>query len=160
MCWLCSLMLRGQLYIFEKNNDHKFSIIELLFTEDIGLALSDYQKAATPTLNPEEREVPYALLESANYNFLKQKLQSTKTTIKNLLLDQHVIRGIGSAYADEILWDARISPFSICNKIPDAAIKKLAKSIKAVLHDAEKQILKTHPEIIHGEVRDFLKIHN
>ena len=50
--------------------------------------------------------------------------------------------------------------FLFCNKIPDAAIKKLAKSIKTVLHDAEDQILKTHPEIISGEVRDFLKIHN
>jgi formamidopyrimidine-DNA glycosylase len=29
-----------------------------------------------------------------------------------------------------------------------------------VLHDAEKQILATHPDIISGEVRDFLKIHN
>ena len=154
------LMLRGQLYIFEKQNEHKYSIIELLFTDDTGLALSDYQKAATPTLNPQERKAPDALSETVNFNFLKQELQSTKTTIKNLLLDQHVIRGVGNAYADEILWDARISPFSICNKIPDATIKKLAKSIKAVLHDAEKQILKTNSEIISGEVRDFLKIHN
>src|SRR5215212_3403240 len=34
------LMLRGQLYIFEKKNEHKYSIIELLFTDDTGLALS------------------------------------------------------------------------------------------------------------------------
>ena len=58
------------------------------------------------------------------------------------------------------MWDAVISPFSVCNKISDPAIKKLAKSIKSVLHDAEKQIIKTHPETISGEVRDFLKIHN
>lgn len=154
------LMLKGQLFSFEKKNEHKYPVIELLFTDEAGLALSDYQKAATPTLNPQEREAPDALSEAVNFNFLKQPLQSTKTTIKNLLLDQHVIRGIGNAYADEILWDARISPFSICNKIPDDAIRKLAKSIKTVLQDAEKQILKTHSEIISGEVRDFLKIHN
>jgi formamidopyrimidine-DNA glycosylase len=154
------LMLRGQLYLFEKENEHKNSIIELLFNDDTGLALSDYQKAATPTLNPKEREAPDALAEAVNFSFLRNKLQLTKTTIKNLLLDQHFIRGIGNAYADEILWNARISPFSICNKIPETAIKKLTKSIKSVLHDAEKQILKTHPDIISGEVRDFLKIHN
>jgi formamidopyrimidine-DNA glycosylase len=154
------LMLRGQLYIFEKENEHKFPILELLFSDDKGLALCDYQRAATPTLNPKERESPDALSATVNYDFLKEKLGSTRTTIKNLLLDQHVIRGIGNAYADEILWDALISPFSVCNKIPDAQIKKLAKSIKHVLHDAEKQILKTHPDIISGEVRDFLKIHN
>jgi len=154
------LMLRGQLYIFEKTNEHKYSIIELLFSDDTGLALSDYQKAATPTLNPTLREAPDALSKAVNFNFLKQRLQSTKTTIKNLLLDQHIIRGIGNAYADEILWDAGISPFSVCNKISDAAIKKLANSIKTVLQVSEKEIRKTHPEIISGEVRDFLKIHN
>ena len=107
------LMLKGQLYTFEKKNGHKYPIIELLFTDDTGLALSDYQKAATPTLNPEEREAPDALSKAVNFNFLKQQLQTTKTTIKNLLLDQQVVRGIGNAYADEILWDAGISPFSI-----------------------------------------------
>jgi len=29
------------------------------------------------------------------------------------------------------------------------------KSVKKVLHNAEKQILKSHPDIISGEVRDF-----
>jgi formamidopyrimidine-DNA glycosylase len=28
------------------------------------------------------------------------------------------------------------------------------------LHNAVKQILKSHPDIISGEVRDFLNIHN
>jgi formamidopyrimidine-DNA glycosylase len=76
------------------------------------------------------------------------------------LLDQNAIRGIGNAYADEILWDAGISPFSISNKIPDTKLKALAKSIKSVLQDAEKQISKSNPDIIGGEIRDFLKIHN
>jgi formamidopyrimidine-DNA glycosylase len=75
-------------------------------------------------------------------------------------MDQKVIRGIGNAYADEILWHALISPLSVCNKIPEDKIKTLAKSIKTVLHDAIKKILKSHPDIIKGEVRDFLVIHN
>jgi formamidopyrimidine-DNA glycosylase len=58
------------------------------------------------------------------------------------------------------LWEAGISPFSVCNKIPDAFIKALAKSIKSVLEDAEKEIQKAQPDIISGEIRDFLKIHN
>src|SRR5205085_12640543 len=122
------LMLRGQLYIFKKKNENKYTIIELLFDEDTGLALSDYQKAATATLNPAEREAPDALSEAVDFNFLKKLLQSKKINIKTFLLNQHFIRGIGNAYADEILWDAGISPFSVCYKIPDTAIKKLVKS--------------------------------
>jgi len=153
------LMLKGKLYLFEKKNEQKYTIIELLFDDDTGLAMTDFQGQATPTLNPEERDAPDALSKEVNYSFLKEQLK-TKAIIKNVLLDQHVLRGIGNAYADEILWKAGISPFSISNKIPDAKIKLLAKTIRTVLQNAEKQILKTHPDIIAGEVRDFLDIHN
>jgi len=153
------LMLRGQMYLFQGKNDHKYTIIELLFDDDTGLAMADYQGQAVPTLNPEERDAPDAMSDEANYSFLKKALD-TKAGIKNVLLDQHVIRGIGNAYADEILWHAGISPFSISNKIPSNKIKALAKAIKSVLKNAEKQILKSNPDIISGEVRDFLDIHN
>lgn len=74
-------------------------------------------------------------------------------------MDQHVIRGIGNAYADEILWQAKISPLSIAQKIPPGKIKTLAAAIKKVLKNAEKKILKSHPYIIGGEIRDFLVVH-
>jgi formamidopyrimidine-DNA glycosylase len=154
------LMLHGKLSLFEKTNEQKNMIIELLFDDNTGLALSDYQGAATPTLNPETKSAPDALSKEMDYEFLKEKLSRKRTNIKTFLLDQKNIRGIGNAYADEILWEAGISPLSICNKIPDDKIKELNKAIKSVLEDAMKQIKKTHPDIISGEVRDFLKIHN
>ncbi len=95
-----------------------------------------------------------------NTSFLKETLSAKKTVIKTILLDQHIIRGIGNAYADEILWEAGISPFSVANKIPADKIKDLAAAIKKVLKDGEHQIKKEKPDIISGEVRDFLKIHN
>jgi formamidopyrimidine-DNA glycosylase len=154
------LMLRGKLHEFEKENKQKYTIIELLFTQNAGLAMADFQGQATATLNPEVREAPDALSKELNYAYLKEQLNKSKAVIKNLLLDQHTIRGIGNAYADEILWDARISPFSVSNKIPADKVKRLLKSIKAVLRQAEKSILKSHPHIISGEFRDFLQIHN
>jgi formamidopyrimidine-DNA glycosylase len=154
------LMLRGKLHLFEKANTQRYTIIEILFTDGTGLAMADYQGQATPALNPEPKAAVDALSPEVNYKFLKAKLERSKAAIKNILLDQHVIRGIGNAYADEILWDAGISPFSAGNKIPDDKIRVLAKSIKSVLKNAEKQILKTHPGIISGEARDFMNVHN
>jgi len=154
------MMLKGKLNYFEKKNEHKYTIIELLFTDGTGLAMTDFQGQATPTLNPEPRAAPDALSADAGYKFLKEKLSRSRSAVKKLLMDQKIIRGIGNAYADEILWHAGISPFSISNKIPDAAIRKLAKSIKAVFSRAQKMILKTDPDIIGGEQRDFLDIHN
>jgi len=154
------LMLKGELHLYQGAHDRKYPIIELLFSDGTGLAMTDWQGQANATLNPALREAPDALAKSVNYQFLKQTLAASKAAVKKLLIDQHVIRGIGNTYADEILWAARIAPFSISNKIPDPAIKMLARSIRSVLAKAEKTILKTHPEIISGEVRDFLHIHN
>ncbi|HEY0743811.1 MAG TPA: DNA-formamidopyrimidine glycosylase family protein [Chryseosolibacter sp.] len=154
------LMLRGKLTWFEDKNDQKFTIVELVFQGGKGLAVSDYQGQAAITLNPSVKESPDALSADVNYPFLKEKLNRSKASVKNVLLDQKFIRGIGNAYADEILWAAGISPFSISSKIPDAKIKALAKSIVSVLEKAEKTIRKNHPDIITGEVRDFLSVHN
>lgn len=154
------LMLKGQLHFFEHTNEQRFTILELVFSGGTGLAIADFQGQATPTLNPEPREAPDALSDDAGFGYLKEKLTRSKTTIKKLLTDQKIIRGIGNAYADEILWHARISPFSTCNKIPDAAIKKLSKSIRTVFAKAEQSILQANPDIIGGEIRDFMAIHN
>src|SRR6186997_1211199 len=54
------LMLNGNLYWLEKNNDHKNTIIELWFEDDKGLAMTDYQGMAAPTLDPEEKKSPDA----------------------------------------------------------------------------------------------------
>lgn len=154
------LMLHGNLYILKEDEEQKHRLVDIVFENDKVLAVTDFQKKANIKLNPEEKEAPDALSAQVNYKFLKGLLNKKKTIIKKLLMDQSVIRGIGNAYSDEILWDARISPYSVCNQIPDGKIKALAKSIKKVLKNAEKQILKEHPGIINGEVRDFLKIHN
>jgi formamidopyrimidine-DNA glycosylase len=151
------LMLHGQLHLFEEHNPHKFTIVELVFEKGKGLALTDFQKAATPTLDPKPSDVPDA--PDADLDYLKHKLASTRTPIKTVLMDQKVLRGIGNAYADEILYDANISPFSASNKIPEAAVKSLLKSITSVLGHAEKKILEHDPHVINGEYRDFLQVH-
>jgi formamidopyrimidine-DNA glycosylase len=154
------LMLHGQLSLFKDKNEHKDVILSIHFTDDKVLALADYQGLASATLNPELKNAPDALSHELNYEYLKEQLHKIRGSIKNVLIDQKIIRGIGNAYADEILWDARIAPLSASNKIPEETIKILEKSIRKVLQDAEKQILTSHPDIISGEVRDFLLIHN
>jgi formamidopyrimidine-DNA glycosylase len=153
------LMLHGGLFVVPEEEVVKFSVFELVFSDSSKLVMADFQKQATPTFNPAPNDTPDALSPVIDFEFLKNLLGSKKAIVKNLLLDQHVIRGIGNAYADEIFWDAKISPFSISNAIPPEAVKQLAHSIAKVLKNAEKQILKENPDIISGEIRDFLKIH-
>ena len=154
------LMLKGNLYLIEGKNDKKSTIVEMHFSNYKILVLTDYQGAANIILNPVVKDAPDALADGVDYKFLKEKLEKKRTNVKTFLLDQNIIRGIGNAYADEILWQSKIHPESICNKIPDSSIKSFAKNIKSVLRNAEKQILKINPDIITGEERSFLKIHN
>jgi formamidopyrimidine-DNA glycosylase len=153
------LMLNGDLHLVEDKNTLKNTIFEMFLENGTGLVLTDWQGAANVQLNPEIHGSPDAMSPELNLSYLKEKLKG-RSAIKNLLLDQKVIRGIGNAYADEILWEARIAPFSIANKIPDDKVKDLLHAIKQVLKNAEKQILNEHPDIIQGEIRDFLSIHN
>lgn len=132
----------------------------IYFNDETGIAITDFQGMALLSIKPEEKDSPDALSKNVTAAFLKKKLSAKRKTIKDVLLDQNIIKGIGNAYADEILWDAGISPFSVSNKIPGDKICVLAKSIKNVLTSAQKSILKHHPDIIAGEVRDFLLIDN
>jgi len=151
------LMLHGQLTL-SKEEQPKSLIISLKFDDGNILSLTDFQAAATPTLDPKENNTADALEIDSKY--LKEKLSKTRTPVKTVLMDQKILRGIGNAYADEILWDARLSPFSASDKIPAGKVDALVKSIKKVLEHAEKQILKEHPDIITGEYRDFMEVHN
>lgn len=154
------LMLKGRLGWYDPGADKKHRIAELIFKGGCGFIINDYQKKARLTLDPVEKVSPDALSSSLSFSYLKEKLSRKKTSIKAFLLDQGNLRGIGNAYADEILWEARISPFSTASALPDASIRLLLKKIKTVLTNAEKNILKLEPGLISGEVRSFLKIHN
>lgn len=154
------LMLKGELHLLKKEESPKHVILEMHFKDGTRLCLTDFQGMAKAALNPPADPAPDALSKDIDEKFFKRIFTSKKAVVKNVLLDQHIIRGIGNAYADEILWEAGISPFSPAGKIPDEKLKDLAKAVRHVLKNAIEQISKTHPDIISGEVRDFLKIHS
>lgn len=154
------LMLNGELLLYKDKELPKYCIVALHFKNGTTLALTDFRGLAKATLNPAADETPDALAKEVDKDFFEKLLAAKRGAVKSILLDQHVIRGIGNAYADEILWEAGISPFSAANKIPVSKLKALSKAVRHVLENAVKQISGTHPDVISGEVRDFLKIHN
>ena len=153
------LMLTGDLHPFVKKNERKSTIVEFHFKDGTGLALTDRMKNASVKLDPDDKDGIDALDKKLNYKKLKEIL-NRKANIKNVLLDQNTIRGIGNGYSDEILWKTGISPFSVASAIPDEKIKELAKNIKSVLRSAVTKISKKYPDLIQGEVRDFMQIHS
>jgi len=82
------------------------------------------------------------LSEMLNAKFLARAFDERKTSVKSLLLDQHVIAGIGNIYACEALYEAKISPLREGGDLvtkkgtPTAALMRLPKTIKDVLEKA------------------------
>jgi formamidopyrimidine-DNA glycosylase len=151
------LMLHGTMFWYDGKNENKFTIAELLFADGTGLAITDWQKAVILTLDPKPTKVPDAL--SIPDGYLITALKATAHPIKTVLTEGKVVRGIGNAYVDEILYSAKISPFSKANKIPDNKVDVIIKSIRTVLADAESHISKVFPDTITEKERDFLQVH-
>lgn len=56
--------------------------------------------------------------------------------IKPLLLDQHVIAGIGNIYADEILHEARLRPDRLSDELSPASERRLHDAVHRILRQA------------------------
>jgi formamidopyrimidine-DNA glycosylase len=56
--------------------------------------------------------------------------------IKALLLDQHILRGLGNIYVDESLWRARIHPARHAAKLSPQQVKQLYRAIQRILRAA------------------------
>ena len=53
--------------------------------------------------------------------------------IKNVITNERVIAGIGNAYADEVLWEARLHPFRKRTDIPEEGLRELSRAIRRVM---------------------------
>jgi formamidopyrimidine-DNA glycosylase len=67
---------------------------------------------------------------------LAQRLARTARAIKNVLLDQTVLAGIGNIYADEALFEARIHPLVRANELSDDQVRRLNRALKITLRRA------------------------
>jgi len=99
----------------------KFAKVELWKTEDL-LNSPEFKK-----LGPEPLDKIFTLEK------FKEVLKRPKGKVKQVLMDQSVIAGIGNIYASEILWAAKIHPEKNIAKLSNSELKLLYQSIKKVL---------------------------
>ena len=85
-----------------------------------------------------QRFGPEAISSKFNFKYIKYKFINKKKNIKNFLLDQNFVSGIGNIYANEILFYSKINPLKIAKKLSNKEIGKLAKYSKLVLNLAIK----------------------
>ncbi|MCA8969930.1 MAG: formamidopyrimidine-DNA glycosylase [Planctomycetes bacterium] len=61
------------------------------------------------------------------------RMQRDVHTLKRALTDPSILSGIGNAYSDEILWEARLSPFRRTDKLDAAEWQRLFDACREVL---------------------------
>jgi formamidopyrimidine-DNA glycosylase len=87
-----------------------------------------------------------------SHDYLKQTLARSRRTLKETLLDQTKVTGLGNIYAAEALFRARVNPFGIASEISTRRIPRLHRAILEVLNEsiAHGSTMNVDPENIDG----------
>ena len=65
--------------------------------------------------------------------YFKKFTRNRKKNIKNLLMDQTFVSGLGNIYVNEALFMSRIKPLRLCNRLNINEIKSLIINVKKIL---------------------------
>jgi len=90
-------------------------------------------------------------------NSFTHVLQSQNHTLKRALTDPRLFSGIGNAYSDEILWQARLSPVKLTQKLTEDEIARLHRATRDTLIDWIDRLRKETGDAFPERVTAFRK---
>ena len=173
---IISLRMTGRLVFLPASqevpmNKHTHFVVE--FEDRSHLCFNDIRKFGTIHCMPLEgvktcSEIaklgPEPLGTDFSEAWLKERLLTKNRKIKQLLLDQTFIAGIGNIYADEILFRARIHPETIAVTLSPHQVHSLYSAIREILAAAVLQKGTTIKDYVDGEgnignYQSFLKVY-
>lgn len=123
---------------------------------DMGKVYVVHDPEEVPTfasLGPEANDAALTL------EVFRERLRARRGEIKGVLVDQTFVAGIGNAYADEILWRARLYPFRRRSSLAPDDVAALHHAMQTVLDEAIQTLSARLGDQIDVEVRDFLSVH-
>lgn len=96
-------------------------------------------------------------------DMFKKKIKSKKMPIKNILLSQEVVSGLGNIYVDEVLAISKINPLREGYSLKNNEINNLALTMKKVLSEAINKggsTIRTYESMSgKGLMQDFLIVY-
>lgn len=138
------LRMEGKYYILPKDEPiDKHTHVIFTLDDDTQLRYRDVRKFGRmeliekqacyddfKTLGPE----PFS--DSFNVRYVKKYLNNKNKPIKEVLLDQNFVAGIGNIYADEILFSIGVNPLRKANELNSREIKALIEQTRLILQSA------------------------
>jgi formamidopyrimidine-DNA glycosylase len=164
-----NLMLTGRLIVISKYKRPSSYDMVSFKIEDLTLWYTDAKKMGRIYIVEKgdysqvadfEGRGPSALDPSLTLDIFKERLKRRRGQIKNILRNQSFVKGIGNAYADEILLYAGILPFRKKSSLTDNEVKNLYLAMTKVLKRIRDVISERSLDEIGIEKRDFLMVHN
>ena len=76
---------------------------------------------------------PEPFSKNFNVKYFEKFIKNKKKKVKNLLMDQSFVSGLGNIYVNEVLFLSKINPFRASNKLRRKEIKSLIYNIKKIL---------------------------
>lgn len=85
--------------------------------------------------------------------------RGVRSQTRVFLMDQRKLSALGNAYADEVLFAARIHPKTRTNTIDEEGLDRLHAAIRSVIADSVEYI-RARAEPIEKKIRDHVKVRN
>lgn len=102
---------------------------------------------------------PDALDPELTLEVWRERIRRHPGELKNLLRNQSFVAGIGNAYADEILWAARLAPFRKRSTLAPEEIDALYQAMRTTLASSIALLRERVPPAFEKQVRDHLAVH-
>ena len=143
---LSHLRMEGK-YFLKKQDDplEKHEHVEILFEDGMSMRYHDTRKFGRMKLVKKEELYEFEgikkqgiepISDKLTKEYLFSKISKKTLPIKTILLDQTIISGLGNIYADEVLFDAGISPFKKGKDITSDECCKIISNTRIVLDKA------------------------
>ena len=134
--------------------------IDLRYLDDRQMGMVYYAPTNRLTEIPRLEETgPDVLDEPLSLDDFAGRLRRFTGEIKGILTRGALVAGIGNAYADEIAWEAGISPFRRRADLSADEIARLHAAVYSVPRRAVVTLRELMGEDIHRERREWLSVH-
>ncbi|HCF28319.1 MAG TPA: DNA-formamidopyrimidine glycosylase [Cyanobacteria bacterium UBA11049] len=144
--WLgVHLRMTGQLLWLNQNQPlHKHTRVRLFFENELELRFVDQRTFGQMWWVPPGEKIESIITglgklgvdpfsQDFSVEYFSKKLSNCRRPIKNALLDQSIVAGIGNIYADEALFKSGIRPETLCTQLQTEEISRLRTAIIEVL---------------------------
>jgi formamidopyrimidine-DNA glycosylase len=102
------------------------------------MALRDRRRLGRAVLDPDHTHVGPDAAEVTRAEF-RRRIGRGTAPVKARLLDQKAISGVGNLLADEILWQAAISPRRPCGELSEGDLDALRRATRAAIRSANRR---------------------